>query len=103
MLRCRSVAFRTCIVSFKSPSGITHGVDVQAETLYEAAAVGLELLKRDGWIEGLGPSARLGIAVREPGSNHSLTVHQLQRWLNGTASSPADGLRRARLRALLSA
>jgi hypothetical protein len=29
-------------------------VDVEAETLYEAAGLGLARLKKDGWIEGLG-------------------------------------------------
>ena len=33
-------------------------VDVTAESLYEAAALGLALLRKDGWIEGL--AERLG-------------------------------------------
>ena len=53
-------------MSFKSPTGVTHGVDVEAETLYEAAGLGLARLKKDGWIEGLGPGSRLEIQVREP-------------------------------------
>ena len=51
---------RVCTVSFKSPTGITHGVDVEAETLYEAAGLGLARLKKDGWIEGLGPGSTAG-------------------------------------------
>jgi len=31
------VALRICTVSFKSATGISHSVDVEAETLYEAA------------------------------------------------------------------
>ena len=42
--------------------GVTHGVDVEAETLYEAAGLGLARLKKDGWIEGLGPGFRKGEA-----------------------------------------
>ena len=71
---------RLCTVSLKSPTGITHGVDVEAETLYEAAGLGLARLKKDGWIEGLGPGSRLEIQVREPSTIHSLTVQQLHRW-----------------------
>ena len=71
---------RVCTVSFKSPTGITHGVDVEAETLYEAAGLGLARLKKDGWIEGLGPGSRLEIHVREPSTLHTLTVQQLNRW-----------------------
>ena len=42
---------RLCSVGFKSATGISHSVDVEAETLYEAAALGLARLKKDGWIE----------------------------------------------------
>ena len=95
------VPLRSCTVSFKSATGISHGVDVEAETLYEAAAIGLARLKKDGWIEGLGPGSRLEIAVREPSTVHSLTVQQLQRWVNGVTTSPAEVLRRAKVKHLL--
>ena len=88
-------------MSFKSATGISHGVDVEAETLYEAAAIGLARLKKDGWIEGLGPGSRLEIVVREPSTVHSLTVQQLQRWVNGVTSSPAEVLRRSKVKHLL--
>jgi hypothetical protein len=92
---------RFCTVGFKAATGLRHSVEVEAETLYEAAALGLARLKKDGWIEGLGPSSLLEIEVREPGTQHSLTVQQLQRWINGTASSPAETLKRSKLRHLL--
>ena len=92
------MALRVCTVSFKSPTGITHGVEVEAETLYEAAGLGLARLKKDGWIEGLGPGSRLEIQVREPATIHSLTVQQLHRWIDGGVKSPADELRRTRVK-----
>jgi hypothetical protein len=92
------MSLRLCTVSFKSPTGITHGVDVEAETLYEAAGLGLARLKKDGWIEGLGPGSRLEIQVREPSTTHSLTVAQLNRWIDSGTKSPADVLRRARVK-----
>jgi hypothetical protein len=97
------VPVRTCTVSFRSPSGIAHSVDVQAESLYEAAALGLGLLKRDGWIEGLGPATKLEIAVRQPAANHVVSVQQLERWLDSVTASPADVLRKAKLKQLLRA
>jgi hypothetical protein len=100
MLRS-AVPVRTCTVSFRSPSGIAHSVDVQAESLYEAAALGLGLLKRDGWIEGLGPATKLEIAVRQPAANHVVSVQQLERWLNSVTASPADVLRKSKLKQLL--
>ena len=92
---------RVCTVWFKSPTCLTHGVDVEAETPCEAAGLGLARLKKDGWIEGLGPGTRLEIAVREPATRHSLTVQQLDRWLGGVTTSPAEVLRRARVKQLL--
>ena len=92
---------RLCTVSFQSPTGIRPGVDVDAETLYEAAGLGLARLKRDGWIEGLGPGARLEIEVREPSTIHSPSVQQLHRWVDGVTTSPAEVLRRARVKQLL--
>lgn len=96
-----SVPMRTCVVSLKSPSGIAHSVEVQTETLYEAAALGLGLLKKDGWIEGLGPATKLEIALRAPATHHVLSVQQLQRWLEGVTKSPAEALRKARLKQLI--
>jgi hypothetical protein len=92
---------RSCTVSFRSPSGIVHSADVQAETLYEAAALGVALLKKDGWIEGLGPATRLEIVVRQPATTHVISVQQLQRWLDGVTKTPLDALRKAKLRQLL--
>jgi hypothetical protein len=94
---------RVCTVGFKAATGISHSVEVEAETLYEAAALGLARLKKDGWIEGLGPSTRLEVDVREPGAHHALTVQQVQRWIKGTTSSPAETLKRSKLRHLLEA
>jgi hypothetical protein len=97
------VPLRLCTVSFKSPTGIAHAVDVEADSLYEAAALGLARLKSDGWIEGLGPSTRLEITVRAPATHHVVTVQQLQRWVNGTTNSPAETLRKAKLKQLMGA
>jgi hypothetical protein len=88
------MSLRLCSVGFKSATGISHSVDVEAETLYEAAALGLARLKKDGWIEGLGPGSRLEIHVREPGSHHALSVQQVERWINSVNASPGETLRR---------
>ena len=101
MLRSRPVASRICTVSFKSPTGIVHAVDVEAESLYEAAALGLARLKQDGWVEGLGPGTRLEIQVRHPSANHVVSVQQLKRWMNGLPGSPVETLKKAKLKHLL--
>jgi hypothetical protein len=90
---------RSAFEAFWTSTGkqaITHGLDVEAEPLYGAARLDLARLKKDDWIEGLGPGSRLEIAVREPSTIHSLTVQQLHRWVEGVTTSPAEVLRRAR-------
>jgi len=42
--------------------------------------------------------SRLEIQVREPSTIHSLTVAQLNRWIESGTKSPADVLRRARVK-----
>ena len=76
-------------------------MDVEAESLYEAAAPGLARLKKDGWIEGLGPGTRLEIQLREPGSHHVLSAQQVERWINSVNASPGETLKKAKLRHLL--
>jgi hypothetical protein len=95
------MALRVCQVGFTSPTGINHSVEVEAESLYEAAGLGLARLKKDGWIEGLGPATRLQIEVRAPAAHHSLTVKQLQRWVGSVNGSPADTLKKAKIKHLL--
>jgi hypothetical protein len=90
-----------CTVSFKAATGISHSVEVEAESLYKAAALGLARLKDDGWIEGLGPATKLEIQVREPVTHHSITVERLYQWVNGTTASPVETLKKARIRKLL--
>jgi hypothetical protein len=96
-----AVAARVCSVSFTSPTGFVHSVDVEADTLYEAATLGLARLKADGWVEGLGPGTKLEIHVRQPATSHVVSVQQLQRWMNSTNSSPTETLRKAKLKNLL--
>lgn len=95
------MATRSCIVSFKAPSGIVHSVEVQAETLYEAGALGLSLLRKEEWAEVIGPGTELKVTVREPSTSHRLTVSQIKRWCDGVAVSPDEVLRRKRVKQLL--
>jgi hypothetical protein len=94
------MAPKTCTVSVTDASGSRHSVEVLAESLYEAAALGLKLLRDAEWVDTLGPMTRLQLQVRAPTVMHEVTIQQLQRWLDGglilvcdryTASSVAYG------------
>ena len=95
------MAGKNCRVVFKDLEGVRHSVEVTAESVYEASALALSALSRHEWIENVGPGTRLEIQVIEPGVTHSLFVAQLRQWLDGPARSPADVVKRQKLKALL--
>jgi hypothetical protein len=92
---------KNCRVSFKDIEGIVHAVEVKADTLYEAAVLGITSLKRSDWIEVIGPGTRIVIQVHEPPVEHFLMLAQLTRWLDGGATNPADLLKKQKLKQLL--
>jgi hypothetical protein len=101
MIRWPAVALRTCTVSFAGPSGVRHSVEVVAESIYEAAALGVSALKNSGWTDAIAPGTELEIQVREPATCHRLTVQQIRRWCDGIAVSPDETLKKRRLKQLL--
>ena len=96
------MARRTCTVSFTGPSGLRHSVEVTAESIYEAAALGVSALRHSGWADAVAPGTELEIQVREPATCHRLTVQQIRRWCDGVAVSPDETLKKRRLKQLLS-
>jgi hypothetical protein len=88
------VPLRICAVSFADARGIRHTVEVQAESLFEAAILGVRTLKGDPWIEHVGPATVLDIEVREPAAKHAITMMQVQRWLEGRRRARTKGARR---------
>ena len=101
VLRWPAVALRTCTVSFTGPSGVRHSVEVTAESIYEAAALGVKALKNSGWADAIAPGTELDVQVREPATSHRLTVQQIRRWCDGVAVSPDETLKKRRLKQLL--
>ena len=88
-------------MTFTDPSGVRHSVDVIADSLYEAGALGIRALKNHAWTEGLGPATRLTVEVREPAVQHILTVEQLRRWASGVAVSPGEKIKRDQVKSLI--
>ena len=101
VLRSAAVALRTCTVSFSGPSGLRHSVDVTAESVYEAAALGVSALRKSGWADAVALGTELEIQVREPPTSHRVTLHQIHRWCDGIATSPDETLKKRKLKQLL--
>jgi hypothetical protein len=81
--------------------GVRHTAEVTAESLYEAAALGLAALKRDGWSGQVGPATRIDVRVQEPIITHQITVQQIERWLEGATINPSETIKKQKLKALL--
>ena len=95
------MSLRTCRVSVLDARGVEHAIEVVAESLFEAAALGLQILKKDGWTEPVGGTTRIHVEVREPVTRHVVTLMQIQRWLYGATQSPNERVKKDRLKRLL--
>jgi hypothetical protein len=94
---------RPCTVSFIDANGVKHSVELTADSLFEAAAVGLKMLKAGDWNDPPGDSTSLEVEVRNPAVVHTVSVGQLARWLNGASSSPRESMKKIALKRLLTA
>ena len=95
------MSLKACAVSFTDIRGIRHTAEVEADSLYEAAVLGIRRLNQDPWIERIGPGTKLEIEVREPAVTHTLTVEHVERWLAGATRNPTEATKKAKLKLLL--
>ena len=96
-----AVPVRSCAVSFIDARGIRHGVEVEAESLYEAVVHGVCRLSADVWIEKIGPATVLDVEVREHGTKHAISLQQVERWLASVNKSPGEASKKAKLKMML--
>lgn len=78
--------------------GMPASVQIEAGSLFEAAAAGLEQLHQRG-----GLVSQLQVTVYEPVSQYKVQPRQLQRWLRSYEAGDSVGVRalKARVRSLL--
>jgi hypothetical protein len=76
---------------------------VTAESVYEAAALGLSRLRRDEWADQIAPGTPIEITVCEPATTHTVSIAQIRRWCDGVAISPDEVLKRKRVMQLIDA
>jgi hypothetical protein len=82
---------------------VRHSVEVTAESLYEAAILGVAHLRADGWAEQLSPGTPIEVQVRAPATTHCVSIVQLRRWVEAITPSPEEMSRKRKLRELLGA
>jgi hypothetical protein len=87
-----------CIVTYVDLDGLQHTVEVQAASLYEAAALSLSSFRK----HNIHPAglAQLKVEIRSS-IVHTVTVRQLEHWLSTTPRTPKEMATKERLRGLL--
>ena len=83
---------RSCRVSVTGLDGVTHSVDVQASSLFEAASVALTAFRQhQGWAtEALTPNARFRVEVQHPPTVHDVPLKAIEQWRRSPTTSPKD-------------
>jgi len=92
-----------CRVSFTDSEGVLHGVDVDAESLYEAVAVAVASLREDDVSpSNPGPMTEFTVAVYKNPTEHKIRLAQVLKWSEPTTKEgPAGITKRQRVRTLL--
>jgi len=81
---------RTCIVSFTDSEGIKHSVEVTASTLYEAAALAINVFLRRGFTSNApGPAMRLTVGVKTRATSHEVQCSKIEAWVQ-SAGKPNE-------------
>jgi hypothetical protein len=87
-----------CVVSYLDTEGVRHTVEVEAESLYEAAVLAVTTFRKHDCEPGLMSS--LEVEIRSS-VTHTVTLKKVRSWLNGGAKTPREAVTKERLRALL--
>jgi hypothetical protein len=87
-----------CIVSYLDTEGLRHTVEVEAESLYEAAVLAIRTFRQHDCEPG--QASILEVEVRSS-VTHTVTIRKIHDWLNGGARTPKEAVTKERLRALL--
>lgn len=93
-----SGAMASCIVSYLDTEGLRHTVEVEAESLYEAAVLAMRTFKQHNCEPAL--LSKLEVEIRSS-VTHTVTPKRVREWLSGGAKTPKDAVIKERLRMLL--
>jgi len=96
------VGLRKCTVSCADLRGFEHTVEVTADSLYEAVAQGLRVLRDNDWVDEMGRGqTTVSVIVQHPKVEHKVRVQDFERWLSSQGLTPAEVSLKGRLRDLL--
>ena len=83
--------------------GVEHGVEVTAETLYQAVALGLRIFRENEWVDEVGTGlTAVHVMVKQPEVKHTVLMQDFERWLNNPGrGSPREFTLKNRVREIL--
>jgi hypothetical protein len=91
---------RVCVVRLTDAHGVEHRVQVQAESVYGAALLGLKRLESVGWESDGSTIGSVIVEVWEEPTRHVVYVKNLLSWLKVPGRYPPEEQRKAKLRKL---
>lgn len=93
-----SAGMAVCIVSYLDVEGFRHSVELEAESLFEAAVLAVKAFRQHDY--ELGELTQLDVEIRSS-ITHTITLKRIHSWLQGGAKSPKEAITKDKLRALL--
>ena len=96
------MALKTCRVTCRDSRGVSHAVEVTAQTLYEAVAQALLLFRENDWTDDTKRvPAAVVVRIKQPEMEHKVLIRDFENWLESAPRSPAEMTLKTRLRLLL--
>ena len=96
------MALKTCRVTCRDSRGVSHTVEVTAQTLYEAVAQALLLFRENDWTDDTKRvPAAVVVRIKQPEMEHKVLIREFENWLESAPRSPAEMTLKTRLRLLL--
>lgn len=93
---------KPCTVTFTDLNGLRHSVDLEADSVDEAAVLALQAFRKSSFVDlAPGLASRLQVSVREPLVTHEVSVVKLRQWVEQGSVNPNEVSRRQRLKAIL--
>jgi len=82
--------------------GVTHTVEVTAETLYEAVALGMAAIRADEWVTGIAQGLNaVRVRVTNVAVEHEVKLGEFTKWLDKTNGSPREMVDRKQIKSIL--
>ncbi len=89
-------------MSFTDLNGLRHTVELEADTVYEAAVLALQAFRKSSFVElAPGVGSRFQVTVREPSVAHEVSLVRVRQWVELGSVNPTEVSRRKRLKEIL--